>query len=180
MRPKQRLSSWGVSWTSAGLFASDVVLYYLAFYRAKLGRFCGRFFAGCCFGASWVPAWALGECCGFGSAAATVAGAGVDPLRDPWVVNLVDLRQLRQLLRGVLPKDLRRGSGLPWKAAGLPGYQRGPWVSAADPDPRLIAAAGGQAHIDGPGRGSSSAVFSRCASRISITACPLLCFRKSL
>ena len=106
MRPKQRLSSWGVSWTSAGLFASDVVLYYLAFYRAKLGRFCGRFFAGCCFGASWVPARALGECCGlrirvrisgscFGSAAATVAGAGWIRCGDLRVVNLVDLRQLR-------------------------------------------------------------------------------------
>ena len=27
---------------------------------------------------------------------------------------------------------------LPWKAAGLPGYQRGPWVSAAAPDPRPV------------------------------------------
>ena len=85
-------------------------------------------------GPSWVPAWALG---------------GV--LRDP------DPRPgLRQLLRGVLPKDLRQlrpwgplrgsecGRGSPaglrlsWKAAGLPGYQRGPWVSAAAPDPRPV------------------------------------------
>ena len=152
MRPKQRLSFWGVSWTSAGLFASDVVLYYLAFYRAKLGRFCGRFFAGCCFGASWVPARALGECCGirirvrgsgscFGSAAATVAGAGWIRCGDLRVVNLVDLRQL---LRGVLPKDLRqlrpwgplrgsecgrdlrRGSGCPGRLRAFLGTSVGP------------------------------------------------------
>ena len=79
---------------------------------AALGAAAGALSAGGISGGapvSWKAAGSLGGI--LGPLRATVAGAGVDPLRGSWVVNLVDLRALRaslqkRTLRAVLPEDL--------------------------------------------------------------------------
>ena len=82
----------------------------------------GGILEGC--GPSWVPARALGECCG---------------IRIRVRFSGSCFGECCRRISGSCGPGGRCGAlSVSWKAAGLPGYQRGPWVSAAAPDPRPV------------------------------------------